>query len=161
MLHTFMTSCLQNKLHEHKLAYVSNLLDRSQNYRILNVRAIVWPLKYLSQYNSLLFWTHPLQFGGAFAVTRNRHIDTNGRAFRWTLTSMRLSDCLQMYVQQLRVQYDMTRYGDLPSRSLSLVAQQGLRKGRLSVCLSRRPTAATAPGGFAAERCAGRRYRNL
>jgi len=46
---------------------------------------------------------------------------------------MRLSDCLQMYVQQLRVQYDMTRYGDLPSRSVSLAAQQGLRKGRLSV----------------------------
>ena len=32
------------------------LLDRSQNYRIFNVRATVLPLKYLSQYNSLLFW---------------------------------------------------------------------------------------------------------
>jgi len=33
-------------------------LNRSQNYGIvlLNVRAIVYPLKYLSQYNSLLFW---------------------------------------------------------------------------------------------------------
>jgi len=31
------------------------LLDRSQNYKIFNVRAIVLPLEYLSQYNSLLF----------------------------------------------------------------------------------------------------------
>jgi len=30
--------------------------DRSQNYRIFNVRTIVYPLQYLSQYNSLLFW---------------------------------------------------------------------------------------------------------
>ena len=32
------------------------LLNRSKNYRILNASAIVQPLKYLSQYNSLLFW---------------------------------------------------------------------------------------------------------
>ena len=31
------------------------LVNRSQNYRIFNVTAIVYPLKYLSQYNSLLF----------------------------------------------------------------------------------------------------------
>jgi len=38
--------------------YVANyqVLDHSQNYRIFNVRAIVWSLKYPSQYNSLLFW---------------------------------------------------------------------------------------------------------
>jgi len=34
------------------------LLDRSQNYRITSVRTIVHPLKYLSQYNSLLFLAH-------------------------------------------------------------------------------------------------------
>ena len=32
------------------------VLDRSQNYRMFNVRTIVKPLKYLSQYNSLFFW---------------------------------------------------------------------------------------------------------
>jgi len=31
------------------------LVDCSQNHRIFNVGAIVQPLKYLSQYNSLLF----------------------------------------------------------------------------------------------------------
>ena len=36
------------------------LLDRSQNYKIFNVRAIVYPLKYVSQYKSLLFFTHPV-----------------------------------------------------------------------------------------------------
>jgi len=36
---------------------VANLqgLDRSQNYRKFNVRTMVYPLKDLSQYNSLLF----------------------------------------------------------------------------------------------------------
>jgi len=33
------------------------VLDRSQNYGIFNIRTVVWPLKYLSQYNSLLFLT--------------------------------------------------------------------------------------------------------
>ena len=37
------------------LPTVIQLLGRSQNYRIFNVKAIVQPLKYLSQYNSLLF----------------------------------------------------------------------------------------------------------
>jgi len=36
------------------------LLDCSQNYRIFNDRAIVWRLKYPSQYNSLVFLTHPV-----------------------------------------------------------------------------------------------------
>jgi len=31
------------------------VLDRLQNYRMFNVRTIVKPLKYLSQYNSLFF----------------------------------------------------------------------------------------------------------
>ena len=38
------------------------VLDRSQNYRIFNVRTIVQPLKYLSQYNSLPF-DPPCRFG--------------------------------------------------------------------------------------------------
>jgi len=35
------------------------LLDCSQNYRIFNVRAIVWRLKYPSQYDSLVFFDPP------------------------------------------------------------------------------------------------------
>jgi len=39
-----------------------------------------------------------------------------------------------------------------------IYAEQGLRNGRASVCLSRRLTATAAAGEFAAERPAGRIY---
>jgi len=42
-----------------------------------------------------------------------------------------------------------------------IYAEQGLRNGRASVCLSRRLTATAAAGEFAAERPAGRIYRSI
>jgi len=50
------------------------VLDCSQNYRIFNVKTIVWPLKYLSQYNRLLFLTHPVSSLLCGLVVTNREL---------------------------------------------------------------------------------------
>jgi len=52
---------LQRKSFKHRYRIsVANfqVLGRSRNYRIFNLRTVVYPLKYLSQYNSLPFLTH-------------------------------------------------------------------------------------------------------
>jgi len=66
------------------------VLDRSQNYRIFNVRAIVQPLKYLSQHNSLLYFEPQCRF--RFPGRQESHapvaLKTTKNAWNWLQGTM-------------------------------------------------------------------------